>query len=383
MSPQTWTFANPRPGGTRPPRILFLPEIEDPGTSERTPMLRRLLREHHEVLGLRFPLGRLVYDTSRPKVPRYLLYVVDEALGALRGLRLARAHRLQLAFCETPHHALVGLWIARVLGLRCVWDSHGNALLFAKSVGKGKVYTFLSSALDRFLARRVDFLITVTERDADAYVAMGVRRSRIQVVPTSVALGEVDRLLGSAPGPVPSEGRKRLLFFGSFKYAPNLDSFRFINDQLAPYLEKEGLSVEIQIAGRDLPQDGLHPSVRPLGFVENLPGCIRDADLCVVPVWNGVGILTKLVDIMAAGTPAVVTEFAASGIPELHDGVHARIARSPREFCELVTGALRHPATMRAMADNARRLVQERYDWGVQAPRLERLLESLVYQAGG
>lgn len=346
-------------------------------------MLRDLLRGRHEVVGLSFPLDRFVYDTGRGKAPRYALYPVAEAIGALRGLRLVRSRRLQVAFCETPHHALVGLWLSRLLGLRCIWDSHGNALLFARSVGKGKLYTFLSASLDRFLARRVDLLITVSERDAGAYAEMGAPRSRVQVVPTSVRLAEVDRQIESGPRRDAPAARRSLLFFGNFRYAPNLEALRFINDRLAPYLERLGMPVEIRIAGRDVPGMDFHPYVRPLGFVDNLPGCIRAADLCIVPVWTGVGILTKLVDIMAAGTPAVVSDFATSGIPEIRHGTHALVASSPEEFCRLVAEALRRGEEMQGLARNARRLVQETYDWSVQAPRLERMIETLVSPAGG
>lgn len=367
----------------RPPRILFIPDLGDVRTSERTPVLFRLLRERHPMSGLRLPLDRFVYDTHRARLPRYALYLLGEALGGLRGLRTARARGLQVAFCETPHHALIGLWVARVLGLRCVWDSHGNALLFAKSVGKGPIYTFLSVGLDRFLARRVDLLVTVTERDADAYTEMGIDRSKVFVVPTSVQISELDRLVAAVPHPPPKEGRPVILFFGNFRYAPNREALRFVNERLAPHLEREGIPAEIHLAGRDIPRTSLHPSVRNLGFVENLPACIRHADLCIVPVWTGVGMLTKVVDIMAAGTPAVLTTFAASGIPEIRDGVHARIAADEASFCSLVADSLRHPATMAALARNARRLVQETYDWAVQVPRLDRRIAALLDSPAG
>ncbi len=346
-------------------------------------MLFQLLGERHPMAGLRLPLDRFVYDTRRARFPRYVLYLLDEVFGGLRGLWTARDQGLQVAFCETPHHALVGLWVARVLGLRCVWDSHGNALLFAKSVGKGPLYTFLSAGLDRFLARHVDLLVTVTERDAEAYVEMGVDRSKVLVVPTSVQVSEVDRLVSTVPPRAPRDGRAVLLFFGNFRYAPNQDAIRFINDRLAPFLEREGLPVELRLAGRDVPQAGLHPSIRNLGFVENLPACIREADLCIVPVWTGVGILTKVVDIMAAGTPAVLSAFAASGIPEIRDGVHARVAEDEATFCARVAESLRQRASMAALARNARRLVQEKYDWAVQVPRLDGRIAALVESPAG
>ena len=364
-------------------RILFLPSVQEDATSDRSPALLRMLRRRHEVVGLPFPWDPYLYDPRRSKPARYLLYVLDKLLAGIRGVRVARDRGVDLAFCETPHHALVGLGIARLLGLPCVWDSHGNALLFARSVGKGPLYTFLSSRLDRFLGRRVDLLITVTERDAAAYEAMGVPRSRIRVVPTSVDVDQVDLRAGLGEPVPPWDGRKTLLFFGSFAYEPNRRALEFINRRLAPFLERERIPCEIRIAGRDVPRTAMHPTVRRLGFVENLHAWIRASDLCIVPVWTGVGILTKVVDIMATGTPAVLSGFATAGIPEIRYGVHALVASTEDAFCAAVAHALRHPAEMRVMARNARGLVEARYDWRVQEPRLEEMLETLRTQPRG
>lgn len=371
----------------QPPKILFIPKVEEDRTSDRSPAVLRLLRKRHEVVALPSPWDRLLYDPARPKPPRYMLYVLDRLMAAVRGVRLARRTNIQLTFCETPHHALVGLWISRILAVPCVWDSHGNAAVAARSVGKGRVYTFLSTSLDRFLGRRVDALITVSKADAKAYEAMGVPPTRLHVIPTSVNVEEVEREANrdipegiATPG---SAAAKTLIFFGSYKYAPNLDALRYINTRLAPYLEKEGIACQILVAGRDLPQMDMHPFVRPLGFVENLHALIRRADLCVVPIWSGVGILTKVVDTMATGTPLVLSSLATMGIPEIEDGVHALVADSPDSFPELVAVALRNPERMRRIAGNARRLVEERYDWRVQEPLLEDLLTGLAKGPGG
>ncbi|HYM40898.1 MAG TPA: glycosyltransferase family 4 protein [Thermoplasmata archaeon] len=366
----------------QPPRILFIPEVREDGTSDRSPAVLRLLRKRHEVITFPSPRDRLIYDTSRARAPRYALYAVDRLLAAVQGVRLGRKTHIELTFCETPHHALVGLWISRILGVPSVWDSHGNAAVAARSTGKGRVYTFLASALDRFLGRRVDALITVSKADAEAYEAMGVPPDRLHVIPTSVNVEEVEREAGQAV-PRGTEAAKTLIFFGSYKYTPNLEALRFISARLAPYLEKEGIVCQILVAGRDLPRMDLHPSIQPVGFVEDIHALIRSADLCVVPIWSGVGILTKVVDTMATGTPLVMSRPATMGIPEIQDGVHALVATSPDRFPELVADALRNPEKMHEIAGNARRLVEARYDWRIQEPLLEDLLTKLTTGAGG
>lgn len=361
-------------------RVLFIPEIPDVRTSERSPALYRILKSIHDVQGLPAPWDRILYDTARAKWPRYMLYPLDKLLLALRGLRLARKGKIEVVFSETVHHALVGLAIARILGIRCVWDSHGNVRLFAESVGKGRLFTRLAASLETFVGKRVDALVTVANQDVEAYSEMGVPRSKIHVVPTCVDLAEIDREKdedetreGEATRELPT-----LLFFGNFGYEPNLDALKFIDATLAPHLERKGIHCEIRIAGRDIPDVPLHPTVKALGFVPSIYAAIGSVDLCIVPIWKGQGVqsavLTKVLDVMAVGTPQVLSTFAARGIPGIEDGVHAAVGTSEESFLQRVEEALGDLAALKTMASRGRELIEREYDWEAQKPRIDRII---------
>ena len=357
-------------------RVLFIPSAENLSSSERASLVYRTLQASHHVVGLPAPWDRILYDTTRAKWPRYLLYLLDKALLGLQGLLLARRHQVEVVFCETAHHALAGLWIARVLGLRCLWDSHGNVKLFSESVGKGRVFSRLAGSIEAFIGKRVDALITVSERDAEAYVGMGIARSKILVIPLSLDLAEIDAR--SAAVEEPSNAARGdlpvLLFFGSFKYPPNREALEFIDRTLAPSLEREGLQCQINIAGRDIPNSRMHRFLNPLGFVPDIHARILEADLCIVPVWKGVGTLTKVLDIMAMGRPSVLSGFAAEGITDMEDGVHAWVAPSKEEFSQSVSHALESPERSTSVGRRARELIEEHYDWALQIPRLNRII---------
>ncbi len=359
-------------------RILFIPDMKMVRTSERTPLLYRTLKITHDVVELAAPWDRLIYDTSRAKWPRYLLYMVDKVRLGLRGFSLARRHRADLVFCATAHHALPGLIIAKILGLRCIWDSQGNVKLFSESLGKGLFFSHISAFLERLLGNRVDALITVSDRDAEVYVQMGISRSKIHVIPISVVLSEIDARRSAERELEPASQRLSdthvLLFFGSFKYAPNHEALQFINASLAPHLERNGTPCEIRIAGRDIPDMSFHTFVKPLGFIHEIHELIRSSDLCLVPIWKGVGILTKVLDIMAVGTPVVISEFAARLVPGIQNGVHAYVASSEETFPDLVMEALANPASCRFMTAKARQLVEERYDWALHTARLDAIV---------
>lgn len=342
-------------------------------------MFLRILRERHAVAALSAPWDRRIYDPSRPLLPRALLYGLDKALLFVRGLLLARRSHANVVFCETVHHALAGAAIAHMLGIACVWDSHGNGKLLYESLGKGPWPTRLVARLETFVAREVDVLVTVSERDAAEYGRMGVPRTKIQIVPVCVELPP--RVPPRVRGPADSTSSSRhpvLLFFGSFRYAPNREALEFINDRLAPFLAARGYSCEIRIAGRDVPALDYHPSVRPLGFVPDVHEALRGATLCVVPVRRGVGTLTKVIDAMAVGTPLVLSGFAARGVPEIRPGTHAYVGATDEEFLERVADALAHPEAARSMALRARELVEQTYDVAKGGERLSVALSTAV-----
>ena len=239
------------------------------------------------------------------------------------------------------------------------------------------------TSFDRFLGKRVDHLITVSDADASAYSNMGVPREKIHVIPLCVNLQEIDSRLPPNPSPPGDDRPPALLLFGSFRYEPNREAFEFVNERLAPHLERRGIRCEIQIAGRDIPETPLHPLVRRLGFVPDIYACLRAASLCVVPIRKGVGVLTKVMDSMAVGTPLVMFEFAARSVPGIRPGVHGYVARTDEEFLQCVEEALSNPEANRAMSRRARQLVEERFDSVLQADRLEAVLGAPTSTAVG
>lgn len=362
-------------------RILAIPENDMPPTSERTPEIYRRLMKSHALVQLRPRWDNIIYDVNRSAIMRLPLYLLDKIELVLRGLRVATKNKVDLIFCETYHHALVGLIIARVLGRPCIWDSHGNVLLFAISQGKGPLFRLGAGTLERIIGRGIDALITVTDVDAEAYASQGIRREKIHVFPSCVDVAEIDRRVRARRKKKESSPRTPdavpvILFFGSFKYEPNREALGFVNDVLAPSLTKAGVRFKIQVAGRDIPPKSFHPSIEILGFVPDLYSYIADADLGIVPLWKGVGILVKALDMMAVGIPIIASSFVVGGIPQLRNGNQALLADTPEEFISLLIESLSHMDRLQEIGDRGRSLVIEQYDWSSCWPEFERIVMS-------
>jgi len=80
---------------------------------------------------------------------------------------------------------------------------------------------------------------------------------------------------------------------------------------------------------------------------------------------------------MALGTPVVATSKGAEGL-DVIDDEHILLADDPVLFANCVVHLLRNPALRQRLATNARRLVEQRYDWSHIGQRFVELVEDVT-----
>lgn len=367
-------------------KLLFIPEQVESNTNERTPKLREILARNHIVVGIRDEMANIVYGQSKNKVLRYPMYLLNNIYLSLLCLLGARRSDVDLLFCEGAHYALIGVFVSKILGKPCVWDSHGNTLIFCQQLGKSKAYTVASVALERILGEQIDALITVSEKDKQAYEEIGIDPSKIHVIPTCVDYSTVHKVSKNREMIRRELGLKNhqtmLLFFGSLHYAPNRQAVEYIDQVLAPSLGRASQNSKVFIAGRGENTPNPHSSVTFLGFVPNIYDLIRASDICIAPMWSGVGILTKVLDMMACGKPTVVTPLARDGIPELVDGWNVILAADKDDFVRRTKELVERKDLRDSLGKRAEDLILERYTWENARLNLERLLVTMVNTQG-
>jgi glycosyltransferase involved in cell wall biosynthesis len=80
---------------------------------------------------------------------------------------------------------------------------------------------------------------------------------------------------------------------------------------------------------------------------------------------------------MALGTPVVSTSKGAEGLDVTH-GKDILIADEPMEFARETIAVLSNVQLRTYLAQNARHLVETKYDWNVSGARLETWLQEIV-----
>ena len=168
-----------------------------------------------------------------------------------------------------------------------------------------------------------------------------------------------------------------LVFTGKMDFRPNVDALLWFVDEILPLIESDGLPPILWAVGQK-PHPALarlqsHPQVIITGWVDAIEPYLAGADVVVVPLRMGSGTRLKVLQALSMARPLVGTTLGCAGL-SLRDGEHLRLADDPLEFAKAVSQMLRHPNQAAKMGQQARQHIQQRFDWRVLVPKLEREL---------
>ncbi len=148
-------------------------------------------------------------------------------------------------------------------------------------------------------------------------------------------------------------------FWGLMAYGPNAQGARWLVDAVLPHLRRLVPDVRIQIvgAGSEQLRLGDDPSVRPLGFVPDLQGVLRQTDVAAVPLRVGGGTRIKIIEAWANRIPVVATRAGAYGLCE-RPGDGALLADTPEEFARAAHQLLVDRPTRAAVVERGTQLAR-------------------------
>ena len=177
-----------------------------------------------------------------------------------------------------------------------------------------------------------------------------------------------------------------LVYNGALTYSANYDAMRWFLAEVYPIVKANNPGASLTITGStqgvDLDGLAIDDSVRLTGYLEDVRLPVAQAGVCVVPIRHGGGTRLKILEAMALGTPVVSTSKGAVGL-DVIDGEHLLVADDPAAFATRTTALLRDAPLRARLAENARRLVEARYDWGPIGKRFVGLVEEAVMDRAG
>ncbi|MBL8899634.1 MAG: glycosyltransferase [Planctomycetes bacterium] len=233
-----------------------------------------------------------------------------------------------------------------------------------------KMERFEREALARFTR-----VVAVSERDAQQFRNdFGLAETR--VIPTGVDLDHFRY--------TPAEANDRVVFCGAMDWAANQDGIGWLLDEVWAKVLAARPSATLTVVGRNVPEGlqakarVLGASVRFTGWVEDIRPHLQGAAAYAIPLRVGGGTRIKGYEAIAIGSPVVSTAIGVEGLG-LSAGKHYLEANDPASFAASLVALLGDAARGRALAQEARAFVEERFSFRHAARAFEGIcLEALT-----
>ncbi|HZK66015.1 MAG TPA: glycosyltransferase family 4 protein, partial [Chloroflexota bacterium] len=165
-----------------------------------------------------------------------------------------------------------------------------------------------------------------------------------------------------------------LLFIGNYYHSPNVDGVRFFLRKVFPDIKRSVPDARLVIVGpgpyHTLPEVVGETNVVCTGLVPDTRTYMGECSVLVAPILAGSGTRLKLLEAMSAGIPVVSTSLGAEGLGAV-PGTHFLAADTASDFARGVVELMDTPDARDSLRRNARKLVEERFDWAVAGHRLE------------
>ena len=159
----------------------------------------------------------------------------------------------------------------------------------------------------------------------------------------------------------------RLVFTGVMDYSPNVEGMIWFCKEVLPQL-RQRVDVSLDVVGRRpsrrVRQLDDPPAVNIVGAVPDVRPYLSKAEIAISPLHLARGIQNKVLEAMASGLPVVSTPQSAVGI-DGRPGVDLLVASDLDEWCAAIESLASNPAMRLEMGANARRLVEEKYNWDI------------------
>lgn len=224
------------------------------------------------------------------------------------------------------------------------------------------------------LYRSVDQVWTLSHEDRFTLMSHAPEL-RVAVIPVGIDLEYFTPTIPWTPG-------NRLLLTGQFADEANQDGFMWFVSRAWPLIRARYPDLVFTVLGANVT-----PTMKALakktggvelpGQIEDIRPYLADTRIFVCPVRMGSGLRVRILEAMAAGVPVVSTSTAAAGIP-VQSGVNIWLADDPDIMAESIGILMNDPVLSLRIAENASRMVRERFNWDRGIARLEQTIEDFM-----
>lgn len=157
-----------------------------------------------------------------------------------------------------------------------------------------------------------------------------------------------------------------LIFIGNMNTVPNMDAVQFMASEVLPKVRRYAPDVRLKVVGRIGPSQRRKLSrfsgIDVVGEVESIRKAVSDGGIGVCSMRLGAGVQNKLLEYMALGLPAVVTNIGLEGV-SARQGLEVAVADTSSDFADEILKLLNNPELAEKQALAARKFVEANHGW--------------------
>ncbi len=184
-------------------------------------------------------------------------------------------------------------------------------------------------------------------------------------------------------GNMPDVSNKKLLFTGDVSTLYQNRLIWFL-DSFWPTIRKAHPDASMTILGRGatpaLKAKMKDRGVQHIEYIEDIGALYREHAIFVAPIFKGYGVMNKVIEALGAGCIVVGDPTAFNGMPPVHEGAYAVEAKEEADFAPAAARVMDTPEQYADMQQNARRMIQENFQWPQRFEAIDRKLKSLLNQ---
>jgi glycosyltransferase involved in cell wall biosynthesis len=222
--------------------------------------------------------------------------------------------------------------------------------------------------------KKADGVVAVSESDKREMLKL-VPGLKVNLVPNGVNLHFFEAKKSWL------SGRPKILFIANFKWLQNVEAAKLLLDDVFPLIHKKNSNVKVWIVGQHVPKEICEYKSETViidDLKEDDQTSIRKAynesSVFVSPLKGPGGTRLKHLAAMAAKLPLVTTSVGAEGL-EATDGKEIIIRDKPIEMADAVLEILKNEKFAEKIANNARKLVEEKFSWYKMGEYLDKIYE--------
>lgn len=214
----------------------------------------------------------------------------------------------------------------------------------------------------------------ISKQDADLLPVSD--RSKLAIVPNGIDAGYF------SPAKDVTEKEFDLVFAGNMNYTPNIESARYISEQILPACAEIGLKLSAVLAGAEPAAEVkrlANKYITVTGWVDDIRPYFWKSRIMVAPMLINTGLQNKILQAMAMKIPCVISTMANNAIGAIN-GQEVILADTPEEYAAAIAQLLENEDVAQRITESAYRMVLEKYSWTAIVKELDNKYLKPIYQ---